>query len=260
MICRARATPICPGRYGRPSRSSSPSVGRHPLDDQIDGRDLVEQQVEPLLRRAPDQLEATGPHPQRRMRLLHGARLDDDVVEVPALAVVREAVAGGPGLAQERQGLVEALGRLLDGDAEARELRRAVALADAEIEAAVGQQIQRGDLLGQQHGVVPGQHHHRGAQPYALGAAGKVAQEIERRRELPHAREVVLDHEHAVIAELLGVAARSRCTCDSRDCLRPTPRPPTWLRRTARTSCALSPRGAEAMSLPRQPRNHALWK
>ena len=110
-----------------------------------------------------------------------------------------------PGLAQERQGLVEALGRLLDGDAEARELRRAVALADAEIEAAVGQEIERGDLLGQQHRVVPGQHHHRRAEPYALGAAGKVAQEIERRRELPDAREVVLDHEHAVIAELLGV-------------------------------------------------------
>ena len=86
------------------------------------GRDLVEQEIEAPLRRTPDRLEAAGPHPQGRMRLLHRARLDNDVVEVPALAVMRKAVAGGPGLAQEGHGLVEALGRLLDGNAEAREL------------------------------------------------------------------------------------------------------------------------------------------
>ena len=90
------------------------------------------------------------------------------------------------------------------GIAEARELRLAVALADAEVEAAVGEEVERGDLLGEQHRVVPGQHHHGGAEPYALRAAGEVAQEIERGGELADAREVVLDHEHAVIAELLG--------------------------------------------------------
>ena len=88
--------------------------------------------------------------------------------------------------------------------------RLAIALADAEIEAAVGQQVEGGGLLGEQHRIVPGQHHHRGAEPDARGAAGEIAQEIERGRQLPDAGEMVLDHEHAVKAELLGVRARSR--------------------------------------------------
>ena len=139
------------------------------------------------------------------MRLLHRARLDDDVLELPAASVVREAIGSGPCRAQEGHGLVEPLGGLLDRDAKARELRRPIALADAEIQASVGQEVDRGHLLGQQHRIVPGQHHHRRAQPDPAGAAGQVAQEIERGRQLPDAGEVVLDDKHAVIAELLGM-------------------------------------------------------
>jgi hypothetical protein len=87
----------------------------------------------------------------------------------------------------------------------ARELRRAIALADAEIEAAVGQEVERGNLLCEQYRIVPGQHHHRRAETDAFGAAGKIAQEVERGRQLADTREVVLDHEHAVIAEFLGI-------------------------------------------------------
>ena len=50
-------------------------------------------------------------------------------------------------------------------NAEAGELVVPVALADAEIEPAAGQQIERRRLLGQQHRVVPGQHHDGGAEP-----------------------------------------------------------------------------------------------
>src|SRR5262245_34016769 len=133
------------------------------------------------------------------MRLLSWARLDDDIVEMPALAVVREAIARGPSLAQERHRLVEAFGRLLDRNAEAREFRLAVTLAHAEVEPAARQQIERGDLLSQQHRIVPRQHHDRGAKAYSLCAPCKIAQEIERSRKLPNAGKVVLDHEHAVI-------------------------------------------------------------
>src|SRR5262249_36176572 len=49
------------------------------------------------------------------------------------------------------------------------------------------------------------QHHDGGAEADSLGAAGEVAQEIERRGELSDAGEVVLDHERAVVAELLGI-------------------------------------------------------
>ena len=131
-------------------------VDRHALDGEIDRGNLVEQEIETALRRALDQLEAAGSHPQGRMRLLGRARLDDDVVEVPAPAVMREAALGGPGFAQEGHGLLEALGRLLDGNAEARELVLAIALAHAEVEAAVREQIERGDLLGEKRRIVPG--------------------------------------------------------------------------------------------------------
>src|SRR5262249_34866085 len=55
----------------------------------------------------------------------------------------------------------------------------------------------------QQHRIMPGQHHHGRAEPHALRAPGKVAQEVERGGELAYSRKVMLDHEHAVIAELL---------------------------------------------------------
>ena len=180
-------------------------VGCHALDDQIDRRNLVEQQVEPLAGGTPNRLEAAGSHPQGRMRLLHRARLDDDALELPAPSAVREAIGGGPRRAQEGHGLLEPLGRLLDRDAKARELRRPIALADAEVQAPVGQEVDRGHLLGQQHRIVPGQHHHRRAEPNPVGAAGQITQEIEGSRQLPDAGEVVFDHEYAVIAELLGM-------------------------------------------------------
>src|SRR6516225_8508330 len=179
-------------------------VGCHALDGEVDGRDLVEQEIEAALRGAPDRFEAAGAHPERGMRLLSGARFDDDIVEMPALAMVREALAGGPRLAQERHRLVEALGRLLDWNREARELRRAVPLANAEVEPAVGQQIERGDLLCEQYRIVPRQHHHGGTEADFLCASSQIAEEVERSRKLPDAREVVLDYEHAVIAELFG--------------------------------------------------------
>ena len=48
----------------------------------------------------------------------------------------------------------------------------AIALADAEIEPAAGQQVDGRGLLGEQHRVVPGQHHHGGADAQRLGAGG----------------------------------------------------------------------------------------
>src|SRR5262249_17381422 len=98
---------------------------------------------------------------------------------------------------------IEALRGLDLRNAEALELGIPVALADAEIEAAAGEQVEGRDLLGEQHRVMPGQHHHGGAKPQALGAAGDEAQKIERRRNLAVAGEMMLDHEQALVAELL---------------------------------------------------------
>src|SRR5204863_4816544 len=104
----------------------------------------------------------------------------------------------------DRHAFLEALGRLRLRDAEALELGIAVALADAEIKTAAREKIERRDLLGEQHRIVPRQHHHGGAKPHALRAPRDIAQQVERRRDLAVAGEMMLDHEQALIAKLLG--------------------------------------------------------
>ena len=69
----------------------------------------------------------------------------------------------------------------------------AVALADAEIEPAAGDQIERRRLFREQHGIVPGQYHHRRAEPQPRRAHGERGQKHERRGDLVPAGEVMLD-------------------------------------------------------------------
>ena len=167
--------------------------------------ELVEQQLGAAPRHLADRVRTAGRHPDRRMRLLPRRRLDDDVLEIPVLAVMREALVRGPGLDDQREAFLEALVGLLHRDAEARELVVAVALADAEFEPAAGQQIDGGRLLGEQHRVVPGQHHHGGAEPQRLGARREPGQQVEARRDLAEAGEMMLDHEGRVVAQRLGL-------------------------------------------------------
>ena len=106
----------------------------------------VKQQIEALLAGLADVGRAAGADPERRMRLLCRRRLDDDVIEVPVLAVMREAPLGGPRLAQEVQRLLVALFRLFRRDAEAGELVVAIAATDAEVEA-IARQVAGGDWV-----------------------------------------------------------------------------------------------------------------
>ena len=69
------------------------------------------------------------------MRLLHGRRLDEYVVELPVLALVGEALVGGEGLEDDGKGFLVAFRRLLLWNGETVEFEIAVALAHAEIEA-----------------------------------------------------------------------------------------------------------------------------
>ena len=176
----------------------------HPVDDHVYGRDLVEQQVVALARGAADRLGAAGAHPERRVRLLDRGGLDDDVVVAPPFSLVGEAALAGPRLADHVDRLVEPRGRLVLLDTEAGEFVGPVALADAEIEPAVRQQVERRGLLGDQHRVVPGQHDHRGAEADRRGARRQVGKQVQRGRDLAEPGEMVLDQEHARKAELLG--------------------------------------------------------
>ncbi len=64
--------------------------------------------------------------------------------------------------------------------------------------------VEHGDLLGQPHRVVPGDHHHLGAQAHALGAAGEVGQVEQGIGADRIVREVVLGDPDGVEAEFIG--------------------------------------------------------
>jgi len=98
------------------------------------------------------------------VRTLRGRRLDDDIVERPVPAAMREFLVRGPGFDQHVEAFVEARVGLVHVDAEALELVVAIALADAEIESPARQQVERRGLLGQENGVVPGQDDDRSAE------------------------------------------------------------------------------------------------
>src|SRR5690242_2031429 len=137
------------------------------------------------------------------MRFLYCARFDDDVVKSPMAALVGKSLAGRPGPAQEIDRLLEARRGFRNWNRKAFEFGGPVAFANAEIEAAITEKIEGCHLFSEQDRVVPWQHDNGRAETYALGAPGKIAQEVQRCGELPNAREVVLDHEDAVKTELL---------------------------------------------------------
>ncbi len=95
--------------------------------------------------------------------------------------------------------------RLLLRNAEALEFVVPVALADAEIEPAIGNQIKRRRLLGEQDRVVPRQHHHRGAEPQRARSHRQTREQRERGRHLVPAGEMVLDRKARMVAEGLGL-------------------------------------------------------
>src|SRR5712691_1691180 len=87
---------------------------------------------------------------------------------------MRKAALAGPGLLQKGDGLLIALLGLVHRHAKAVELAPAIALADAEIEAAVGEEVERRGLLGQQRRVVPGQYQDGGAEPQRRRFGGEI--------------------------------------------------------------------------------------
>src|SRR5438093_745284 len=139
---------------------------RDALPNLLEGGVLVQQQVEAERRDFPDGGGAARAHPERRVRLLRGRRLDDHAVELPVRAAVRPGPVRRPRLAHDLQGFVEARVGLLHGRGEAGALVVPVAFADPEVEPAAGEQVDRRRLLRQQHGIVPGQYDHRAAQAH----------------------------------------------------------------------------------------------
>jgi hypothetical protein len=84
---------------------------------------------------------AGGTHPDRRVGLLCGRRLDNDIVELLIFSAMRERLVGSPRLENNAERLVEPRVGFLHRHAEAGKLAVAIALADPKIEPSAGQQI-----------------------------------------------------------------------------------------------------------------------
>src|SRR5262245_3243975 len=129
------------------------------------------------------------------MRLLHRWRLDDDVLEMPEPALVRKTLARRPRARHNLDGLVEARFRFVRRNLKALELAVPITFADAQIEAAMREKIERCRFFSEQHRIVPWRHDHRGAQAQSSCAHGQRTEQHQRRGYLVPAAEMVLDRE-----------------------------------------------------------------
>ena len=140
------------------------------MRDVLDGCVLSQQQIETAIGDVADGAVAAGPNPDHRMRFAGRRRIHHDIVKGPIFSVVRKSFLRRPGFQQDFQGFLEARVGFGDRHVETDEFVVSVTFADPEIQPPAGQQIQRRGLFRQQNRIVPGQHHHRGAQAQDGGA------------------------------------------------------------------------------------------
>ena len=174
-------------------------------DDIVGQIVLAEQHVVAALGDLAHRALAARAHPERRVWALCGRRLDDDIVVLPVSTAMAEPRIRDKGLGNDIHRLVEPRISFLHRHAEPGEFVVAIAFADAEIEPAAREQIERRRLLGEQHRVVPGQHEDGRAEAQGRGARAEPGQQIEARRDLAEPGEMVLDDKGAVKAERLGL-------------------------------------------------------
>ena len=184
-------------------------VGVHPGVRRVGADELEAQRADAAPAGHLDGLELRAGDPQRRMRLLD--RLGQDVaqreVEVRAV-ILAAAVPEHRDDAAHRVLPDRAL--VLEVDAERLQLGDPGALAHAELDAAVAEQVERGDLLGDRGGMVGGQLEDAVAQADVLGAlAGGGEEDLRRRGVRVFLQEVVLDLPGVVVAEPVGESSWS---------------------------------------------------
>ena len=104
-----------------------------------------------------------------------GANLDGRLLVVLALIFHH---AGLEALQQRLAVFDEEFAAVAHVEAEAVELDLTRTTAETQDHAPARKVVEHGDLFGRAHGIVPRQHHHHGAQPHVLGAAGHVGEEL----------------------------------------------------------------------------------
>src|SRR6516162_10640535 len=138
------------------------------------------------------------------MRLLRRRWLDHDIFETPEPAAMRKPGALGPAADHHVERFIKPCFGLFGRDLKTLEFAVAVAFADAEIEAAAGNQIERCRLFCEQHWIVPRQHHHRRTKAQPRGAHSERGQQHQGRRHLVPAGEMMLDQKARYETEPFG--------------------------------------------------------
>jgi hypothetical protein len=98
-------------------------------------------------------------------------------------------------------------------DAESGELGRCVSLADRKHQAAAGDQVDHGGVLGDAKRVVQRQDQDVGADADVAGTGGDGGGRHERRGQHPVVCEVVLGQPHHVVAEPVGFSGLGQALC-----------------------------------------------
>ena len=119
-------------------------------------------------------------------------------------AVVRDAAVGRPQPAHQFEALLENSLVVLERDVERQIFALVVAAAAGEIDAAVGQKIERRPLLGDADRMMQRQHGDRGREPDARGVGGDVSEHHVRAGQYAERIEVMLADPGRMHAELVG--------------------------------------------------------
>jgi hypothetical protein len=135
---------------------------------------------------------------------LRRGRLDDNVLEMPEATLVREALPRRPASPHDFEGFLETRFGFFGRDLKSFELAVAISLADAEIEPALREKIERCRFLGEQHRVVPRRHDDGRTETKRLRAHGQSGEQHQCRGNLIPATEMVFNRETRMKAERLG--------------------------------------------------------
>ena len=138
-----------------------------------------------------DGLQTLRGDPHRRMRLLDGMRVHGGLGDPVVLALVAEGLAGQR-LKDDVDGFLPARPAFAQLDPQALELVSLIAAAQAHVEASAAEQIDGGDLLGDDERMMQWYHDHGGADADPPRPVRQVQSVGQRPREQAVGREVML--------------------------------------------------------------------
>src|SRR6266850_648538 len=177
---------------------------RAELAHALDGHaEAAGEHVEAAPHRRLDGIRALCGDPDRRPRLLQRLREDRGLRDLEELAVVRERTAL-EGQQEDVHGLLPPVAARGELQAEPLELVVLIAAPEADVDPAAGQQVERGDLLGDNQRMVQRHHDDRRPDPQRGRLGRDVGGELDGAREVAVGRKVVLGQPHVAEAERLG--------------------------------------------------------